>query len=260
MANVVEIGSYKIGDGKFYVMAGPCSIESKEQFADTAEGVKKSGAHMLRGGVYKLRTSPDSFQGLGSKAFNMATEVKTQLNMPFISEVTDPRQISDLLNVVDVFQVGSRNMHNYDLLKELGKTKTPVLLKRGFSGRIEEWLKAAQYITAGGNKDVMLCERGIRTFETATRNTFDINAIAYIKQNTDFPIIADPSHGVGVKNLITPVALAAAAAGADGMIVETHINPSEALSDKHQALNLNEFESLMLQIKRVLNALDRDLA
>jgi 3-deoxy-7-phosphoheptulonate synthase len=240
-------------------MAGPCSIESEKQFRETAEHVKTYGAHILRGGMYKLRTSPESFQGLGSDAFGLVKRIKSEVGMPFISEVTDPRQIADMMNFVDVFQVGSRNMHNYALLKELGQTDKPVLLKRGFAGTIKEWLLAAEYVCKGGNENVALCERGIRTFETATRNTFDINAIAYIKQHSQFPVIADTSHGTGETSLVTPVALAAAAAGADGLIVETHPNPSEAQSDGFQALNFDQFQSLMESLPKVLEAVGRKM-
>lgn len=256
----VQIGNQTVGGGKFTVIAGPCSIESRVQFTQTAEFVKSHGASMLRGGMYKLRTSPESFQGLGAEAYALAREIKGQLNMPFISEVTDPRQIGDMASVVDIFQVGSRNMHNYALLKELGETDKPVLLKRGFSGLIKEWILAAEYIEKHGNPNVLLCERGIRTFETTTRNTFDINAIAYIKQNTHYPIIADPSHATGDKDLVIPMSLASAAAGADGIIVEVHPNPAVALSDGFQALTFEKFEELMLKLKRVLGALETNLA
>ena len=179
--NSVNFGSLQIGSGKFCVIAGPCSIESYDQFSKTATAVTKSGASFIRGGMYKLRTQPDSFQGLGKEAFDIVKKVKEEQNIEFVSEVTDPRQISDFYDLVDAFQVGSRNMHNYSLLKELGNVDKPVVLKRGFSGLIDEWIYAADYIRNGGNQNVVLCERGIRTFETSTRNTFDLNAIAYIK-------------------------------------------------------------------------------
>ncbi|OFZ19557.1 MAG: 3-deoxy-7-phosphoheptulonate synthase [Bdellovibrionales bacterium RBG_16_40_8] len=257
ITTTVQVGSYSIGNSDFVVVAGPCSIESMEQFAETAEFVKGCGAMMLRGGMFKLRTNPNTFQGMGKNAFSIAREVKEKTGMPFISEITDPRQVGDLVELVDVFQVGSRNMHNYALLKELGQVNKPVLLKRGFSGLISEWLYSAEYVAKNGNNNVILCERGIRTFETATRNTFDVNAIAYIKQNTPFPILADPSHGTGASALVTPIALAAAAAGADGIIVEVHPRPDEARSDGFQALTLPMFENLMKKLERVLTALDR---
>lgn len=255
----VKFGKFSVGKD-FLVLAGPCSIESESQFTETAEHVKAQGASVLRGGVFKLRTSPESFQGLGDDAYGIVKRVKDKVDMPFISEVTDPRQIPDMMDFVDVFQVGSRNMHNYALLKELGGTDKPVLLKRGFSGTIKEWLLAADYVVKGGNDQVVLCERGIRTFEDATRNTFDINAIAYVKQNSSYPIIADPSHGTGATNLVTPIALASAAAGADGLLIESHPRPSEALSDGFQALNFDQFTDLMQQLEKVLAAFGRKLA
>lgn len=255
----IEIGAYHIGGKDFVVMAGPCSIESLSQFTQTAEFVKHNGAAILRGGMFKLRTNPDSFQGMEHAAYSIAREVKLKTGMPFISEVTDPRQIGDLAEIVDVFQVGSRNMHNYALLKELGAVKKPVLLKRGFSGLVSEWLLSAEYIVKHGNPNVILCERGIRTFETATRNTFDVNAIAFVKANSNFPVIADPSHGTGVRELVTPIALAAAAAGADGIIVEVHPDPKVALSDGFQALTFDMFEDLMIKLEKILFALDKKL-
>lgn len=255
----VQVGPYSIGSSDFIVMAGPCAIESLEQFEETANIVKSFGASVLRGGMFKLRTNPNTFQGMGKDAFAIAREVKNRTQMPFISEITDPRQVHDFAELVDIFQVGSRNMHNYALLKELGQVKKPVLLKRGFSGLISEWLLSAEYLVKHGNSQVILCERGIRTFETATRNTFDVNAIAYVKSRSHLPIIADPSHGTGATELVTPVALAAAAAGADGLIVEVHPRPNEALSDGFQALTPKLFAELMRKLEGVLKALDRRL-
>ena len=256
----VQVGSQMIGGNEFVVVAGPCSIENFRQFASTAEWVKKNGAVALRGGMFKLRTHPDSFQGLESEAFDLVQAVKQQVELPFISEITDPRQVEQFESVVDVFQVGSRNMHNYALLKELGQTKKPVLLKRAFSGLINEWLLAAEYVVKHGNDNVILCERGIRTFETSMRNTFDLNAVAYVKAHSHFPIIADPSHATGSTELVTPMALAAAAAGADGIMVEVHPEPSMALSDGFQALDFTRFEDLMGRLEKLLLALDRPLA
>lgn len=255
----VKLGSLSIGNGDFSIIAGPCSIESKEQFLETAQFVRENGGTLLRGGMFKLRTNPDSFQGLEDKAFQIVKDVKEQVGLPFISEVTDPRQIGDMDQVVDAFQVGSRNMHNYALLKELGKTNKPVLLKRGFAGLVKEWLLSAEYIRKHGNPNVILCERGIRTFENATRNTLDLNAVAYVKANSDLPIIVDPSHGTGVRELVTPMSLAAAAAGADGIMVEVHPRPDEALSDGFQALNFDDFKSLTHKLNTLLPALDRKL-
>lgn len=258
--NPVRIGRQVIGSGAFTVIAGPCSIESAPHFSEVAQAVKRAGAVLLRGGMFKLRTHPGTFQGLGQEAYEIVKSVKRETGLGFVSEITDPRLVGDFEGLVDAFQVGSRNMHNYDLLKELGQTRIPVLLKRGFSGLIKEWLLAAEYILKGGNESVILCERGIRTFETATRNTFDLNAVAYIKEHTNFPIIADPSHATGETALVTPLALAAAAAGADGIIVEVHPQPREALSDGFQALNYEQFDLLMNKLEKLLPALGRELA
>jgi 3-deoxy-7-phosphoheptulonate synthase len=255
----VKIGPAVVGQGGFSVFAGPCSVESLEQFSKTAQFVKSHGAVGLRGGIFKLRTNPNSFQGLGAEAYDIVKSVKAKVGLPFVSEVTDPRQISDLENVVDMFQVGSRNMHNYALLKELGHSERPVLIKRGFSALIKEWVLAAEYVAQAGNENVILCERGIRTFENATRNTFDINAIAYAKRHSPFPVIADPSHGTGIADLVAPVTLAAAVAGADGLLVEVHPNPPEALSDGYQSLSFPQFEAMMNQLEKVLAALGRKL-
>lgn len=246
-----------IGAGEFVVIAGPCSIESREQFLETAQAVRTAGATMLRGGIFKMRTDPRSFQGLGEAAFPIAAEIRSKLGMPLVSEVTDPRQIGTLGEVVDMFQVGARNMHNYELLKELGRCGKPVLVKRGFSARVDEWLAAGEYVRHGGNQNVVLCERGIRTFETVTRNTLDLSAVAFVKANSDLPVIVDPSHGVGVRNLIKPMCLAAAAAGADGLLLEVHPRPVEALSDGKQALTVEDFNDIMRDVSRVLSALGR---
>ncbi len=256
----VKIGSSVIGGGPFSVWAGPCSVESVEQFSTVAYDVKRLGGAGLRGGLFKLRTDPTAFQGLGREAYAIAKKVKTELGLPFVSEITDPRQIEELYDVVDAFQVGSRNMHNYALLKELGRVKKPVLLKRGLSALFKEWMLAADYLVRGGNENIILCERGIRTFETSTRNTFDINAIALAKVEAPFPVLADPSHGTGIAKLVPAIALAAAAAGADGLLIEVHPDPAHALSDGYQSLNLAEFAELMLKLPRLLKALDRSMA
>lgn len=256
---IVNVNGVEIGGNKFTVIAGPCSIEGPEQFLVTAEGVKASGAALLRGGIWKLRTSATTFQGLGADSFTFIRDVCKKTGLGLVSEVTDVRQIEELHDVVHMFQVGSRNMHNYALLKELGKTKKPILLKRGFAALIDEWIKAAEYITNGGNDQVVLCERGIRTFETATRNTLDLNAVAYVKKATSLPVIVDPSHAVGISALVPDMALAAAASGADGIIVEVHPKPEEALSDGQQALTLSDFDQLMKKLNRVVQALDRSL-
>ncbi len=255
----VRINNIEIGGPQFTVIAGPCSIESENQLKQTATSIKKSGASILRGGIWKMRTSLKSFQGLGEESFQFIKKVKSEVGLPLISEVTDIRQIEEVSAVVDAFQVGARNMHNYALLKELGRQPKPVLLKRNFSAFIDEWLKAADYIANEGNDQIILCERGIRTFETATRNTLDLNAVVYAKKHSRYPVIVDPSHAVGISELVTPLCYASAAAGADGLIVEVHPNPSEAKSDGQQALTFDSFDTMMRQLERVLNAFDRGL-
>lgn len=256
---VVKIGNIEIGGPQFTVMAGPCSIESEQQFGSTAKSVKSAGASILRGGIWKMRTSKNAFQGLGSDAFEMIKKVKAETKMPLVSEVTDIRQVEEIHHLVDAYQIGARNMHNYSLLKELGRQPKPVLLKRSFSAYIDEWLKAADYVLAGGNDQVILCERGIRTFETATRNTLDLNAVVYAKKHSQLPVIVDPSHAVGIADLVPELCYASAAAGADGLIIEVHPKPSEALSDGPQALTFESFEKMMKQLEKVLHAFDRGL-
>jgi 3-deoxy-7-phosphoheptulonate synthase len=236
----------------FTVIAGPCSVESRAQVSEIANFVKSQGASILRGGLYKMRTRPDSFQGLGTEANDYLNEIKQETGLSFISEVSDPRQIEALSPVVDMFQVGTRSMYNYTLLQELGRTGKPVLLKRAFSALISEWVAAADYIRRGGPSEIILCERGIRTFETATRNTLDLNAVAWLKKNTEFKVFVDPSHGTGQPALVKPLALAALAAGADGLLIEIHPSPEDALSDGDQALNFAQFADLMQSIKTLL--------
>lgn len=255
----VKVGNVTIGGPEFTMIAGPCSIESRDQFMETAKSVKSSGAVLLRGGIWKLRTSPQAFQGLGSEAASFVQEVLAHTGMQLVSEITDPRQVEVLDPLVGMYQVGARNMFNYALLKELGQTRKPVLLKRGFSALVDEWIKAAEYITQGGNDQVVLCERGIRTFETSTRNTFDLNAVLVAKAKTNFPVIVDPSHAVGVRDFVPAVALAAAVAGADGIIVEVHPRPEQALSDGFQSLTLEGFRDLAHKIEGVLGILNRPL-
>lgn len=256
---VVEIGKIQIGGPRFTVIAGPCSVESELQFQSTAKSVKNAGASVLRGGIWKMRTSQKAFQGLGRESFELIKRIKNDVGLPLISEITDIRQIEEVADVVDAYQVGARNMHNYSLLKELGRQPKPVLLKRNFSAFIDEWLKAADYITSGGNTQVILCERGIRTFETATRNTLDLNAVVYAKKHSGLPVIVDPSHAVGIADLVPQLCYAAAAAGADGIMVEVHPLPAEALSDGPQALTFKEFDVMMKQLEKVLFAFDRSL-
>lgn len=256
----VRVKNIEIGGPDFVVIAGPCSIESREQLSTTAQAVKKSGASMLRGGIWKMRTNPQSFQGLGNEAIDLIREVTAQTGLGMVAEITDPRQMDVLHQVVDAYQVGARNMYNYALLKELGHQKKPVLLKRGFSALVDEWLKAAEYITIGGNSNVILCERGIRTFETSTRYTFDLNSVLVAKAKGPFPVIVDPSHAVGMREFVPQLSLAAAAAGADGLIIEVHPIPETALSDGRQSMNLTSFDSLMKTLEKVLLAVDRPLA
>lgn len=248
-----------IGGHGLVVIAGPCSIENEAHLRLTAEAVKSKGATLLRGGVFKMRTNPDSFQGIGTPAFDFLGKVKTDAGLPMVCEITDPRQLELMLDSVDMFQVGSRNMYNYELLKELGHTNRPVMLKRAFAATIDEWVHAAEYVVKGGNDQVVLCERGIRTFETATRNTLDLNAVAWIKAHTDFAVVVDPSHGTGRRELVIPMALAGLAAGADGIICEVHPVPEKALSDSFQALDFNDFSMLVERAKAIGLAIDRPL-
>lgn len=243
----------------FLIIAGPCSVESFELFQKVAKEVSRLGATALRGGIFKLRTHSDSFQGLGAEGIDIVKRVKEELEIPYICEITDPRQIHILNEVVDVYQVGTRNMHNYELLKELGRMKKPVLLKRGLAAYLDEFLAAAEYILKAGNSQVILCERGIRTFERSTRNTLDLSAIPYLKQKSNLPVIVDPSHATGKRELVPPMCWAAAAAGADGIMVEVHPDPIQALSDKEQALTLSDFKLMMIRLRRVLEAMDRNL-
>lgn len=259
MDHTVNIGPYSVGKSTFTVIAGPCSIESEAQFTPTAEYVLKTGASIVRGGIFKMRTQPDAFQGLGDQAISLVKKMKETVKAPFIAEITDPRQLDKLMPIVDCFQVGSRNMYNYELLKELGNYKVPVLLKRGFSALIKEWVKAADYVITSGNDQIILCERGIRSFEGPMRNTLDLASVAYLKENFQFPVFVDPSHATGRPELIPAMSRAAVAAGADGLMVEVHPNPKEALSDGFQALNYEAFASLMDQIQPFLSLMNKKL-
>jgi 3-deoxy-7-phosphoheptulonate synthase len=257
---VVNAGGIAVGGAGFVVMAGPCSVESRQQLLATAHGVAASGASFLRGGAFKPRTSPYAFQGLGVEGLEVLEEGRRQTGLPIITEVMEPGQVERVAESADILQIGARNMQNFPLLKEVGRSLLPTMLKRGLSATIEEWLMAAEYIMHEGNSNVILCERGIRTFETATRNTLDLSAIPLIKRMSHLPIIADPSHGTGHRYLVQPMALAAVAAGADGLIIEVHPEPDTALSDGPQSLTLEGFASLMQSIERVLAAIDRPLA
>lgn len=256
---IVQIGNHKIGDTSITIMAGPCSVESKEQLMRIAQAIKGYNAHFLRGGAYKPRTSPYDFQGLREEGLTYLREVKADMGLPIVTEVVSVEVLDKVMQTADILQIGSRNMHNYELLKAVGKTNKPILLKRGFSATIEEWLLAAEYILAEGNPNVILCERGIRTFETFTRNTLDLSAVAAAKQLTHLPVIVDPSHATGRRDLVIPMALAAIAAGADGIMVEVHHDPQSALSDGGQALTLEMFAELMHQIKKMAPAFSRTL-
>ncbi|MBO5364723.1 MAG: 3-deoxy-7-phosphoheptulonate synthase [Clostridia bacterium] len=250
--SVYEIGDSKIGVEKtFTIIAGPCSVESEGQILEVAEDVKKSGAKLLRGGAFKPRTSPYSFQGLELEGIRLLKEAKEKTGLPIVTEIMSPYMVESFVENVDVIQVGARNMQNFDLLKELGKCKKPILLKRGLSSTIEEWLMSAEYILAGGNPNVILCERGIRTFETYTRNTLDLSAIPAVKRLSHLPVIVDPSHSAGMSWMVEPLSLAAMAVGADGIIVEVHNCPEKALCDGAQSLNPKQFDSLMKKLKGV---------
>ena len=250
-------GETVVGGREIAVMAGPCSVESGEQILTIARAVKAAGATMLRGGAYKPRTSPYSFQGLGKEGLELMLEAKKETGLLLVTEIMDAGDLEKLDPYADVLQIGARNSQNYSLLKALGKSGKPVLLKRGLSTTIKEFLMCAEYILSEGNSRVILCERGIRTFETATRNTFDLNAIPVLKEKTHLPVIADPSHGTGYWNYVTPMALAAVAAGADGLIVEVHNEPEKAFSDGGQSLKPKKFEDLMKRAALVAEAVGR---
>ncbi|MHC4161135.1 MAG: 3-deoxy-7-phosphoheptulonate synthase [Planctomycetota bacterium] len=242
--HVVNVGNHAIGRD-FVIIAGPCAVESEEQTLETARRVKEAGAHLLRGGAFKPRTSPLDFQGLGDEGLRILRAAREETGLPVVTEVMDARDIEKVSASADVLQVGSRNMQNYTLLRELGRAERPVLLKRGMSATLEEWLGAASYILAGGNERVILCERGIRTFETCTRNTLDLSVVPAAKQRSPLPLIVDPSHGTGRADLIHPMSLAAVAAGADGLLVEVHPHPSRAKSDRQQQITPEAFRNLV---------------
>ena len=247
--SIIPVGNTHIGPGTMTVMAGPCAIESKEQLLSTAFAVKKAGATFLRGGAYKPRTSPYSFQGLGSEGLKLLLEAKKATGLPIVTEIMSAAHL-DLFDDVDVIQVGARNMQNFELLKELGKINKPILLKRGMSSTIDELLMSAEYIMAGGNEQVILCERGIRTFETSMRNTLDISAVPMLKSKTHLPVIVDPSHAAGIRFMVEPLTMAAIAAGADGVMIEVHNNPEKALCDGMQSLTPQAFDDVMKKVKK----------
>lgn len=258
--SVIKLGKdVAVGGEQVVVMAGPCSVESAEQIETIAETVSKLGARVLRGGAFKPRTSPYSFQGMGPKGLELMRRAADKYNLLVVSEVMDPSQISMMLEYVDVLQVGARNMQNYNLLKDVGKAPKPILLKRGIAATVEELLLSAEYIMAGGNYNVILCERGIRTFESYTRNTLDVSAIPVIHKLSHLPIIADPSHATGRRDKVSPMARAALAAGADGLLIEVHHDPEKALSDGAQSLYPNQFEQLMKELRMIAPAVGRTI-
>jgi len=255
----VRVGDLSIGGDALAVFAGPCAVESEDQMLATAQAVKSGGAHALRGGAFKPRTSPYSFQGLGREGLQILDRVRRATGLPVASEITHPEDVSAMVETVDILQIGARNMQNYALLQAVGRVQTPVLLKRGMMSTLEELLMSAEYILAQGNSQVILCERGIRTFETYTRNTLDISAVPLLKQLSHLPVIVDPSHGTGRRELVEPIALAAVAAGADGLLIEVHVDPDSALSDGHQSLTPARFEALMERLRPVADVVGRTM-
>jgi len=258
-SSIVNVNGVEIGGKKIVIMAGPCAVEGEEQLMETAKAVKRFGASIVRGGAFKPRTSPFSFQGLEKKALKMLAKVKSDLGIPVITEVLDIQNIEIIAKHADILQVGARNMQNFALLKELAKMRHPILLKRGFSATVTEWLTAADYLLAEGNQQVILCERGIRTFEDSTRFSMDISSIAVIKRFSHLPVVVDPSHAAGHFAYVPSIAKAAIAAGADGLLIEVHLNPEEALVDGLQSLNIPNFERLMVELKPLAKAVGRSI-
>lgn len=256
---VVSVGNVEIGRQKLQVMAGPCSVENEEQIIETAMQVKNAGATILRGGAYKPRTSPYTFQGLGEEGLKLLAKARELTGLPIVTEILDSDDLDLVAEYSDMLQIGARNSQNYALLKRVGRSKKPVLLKRGMSTTINEFLMSAEYVLSEGNTNLVLCERGIRTFETATRNTFDLNAIPVLKEKTHLPVVADPSHGTGYWQYVIPMALAAIAAGSDGLLIEVHIKPEIAVSDGGQSLKPSKFATLMEKARPVAKAVGRDL-
>jgi len=257
---IINVNGVKIGEGYFVVMAGPCSVESKEQLLMTGKFVKKCGAKILRGSIFKPRTSPYSFLGLGKEGLNILKEIKEELKMPIITEVLSPEEVDIVSQVSDILQIGTRNMFNYRLLQKVGEIDKPILLKRNFSAKISEFLNCAEYILKEGNNKVILCERGIRTFDSEfTRNTLDLNAVPILKKETHLPVIVDPSHGTGRRDLIIPMSKAAVAVGADGLLIEVHPKPEEALSDGFQSINFDMFENLMKELEPFIKVMKKKI-
>ena len=251
---VIDAGGVKIGGGNFAIIAGPCSIESEEQIIEAAKAVKEAGANLLRGGAFKPRTSPYDFQGLRADGLKLLLEAKKETGLPIVTEIMSADHLP-LFEEVDIIQVGARNMQNFELLKELGKTKKPILIKRGLANTLKELLMSAEYVMSEGNENIILCERGIRTYETATRNTFDVSAIPMLHELSHLPVIADPSHACGISRLVKPLSLSAAAAGADGLMIEVHNNPQKALCDGAQSLTPEQFKETANAVNRMLEAL-----
>ena len=258
-STVVPVNGVRIGGKAIVVMAGPCSVESREQVLDVAQQVKAGGARILRGGAFKPRTSPYSFQGLEEEGLKYLAEAKRETGLPVVTEVMEPEKVELVARYADILQIGARNVQNFSLLRRVAETKKPVLLKRGMATSIQEWLLSAEYVLAGGNPHVILCERGIRTFETATRFTLDLNAIPVVKKLSHLPVVVDPSHGTGYWEYMEAMAMAGVAAGADGLIIEVHPKPEEALSDGPQSLKPERFKALIERVRRVAQALDRDI-
>jgi len=256
---VFDVGGVSIGGKQICIMAGPCSVEGREQLLETAKVVREGGAQILRGGAYKPRTSPYDFQGLGLEGLKMLAEAREATGMPVITEVMTPGLVGQVCEYADILQIGARNMQNYDLLREIGRCRTPAMLKRGLSATIEEWLKAAEYILAGGNANVMLCERGIRTYEPSTRFTLDLSAVPAIKKASHLPIIIDPSQGTGRRDMVAAMSKAAIACGADGLIIEVHPHPEDALSDGQQTIDAAQFATLTRELKPIAEAVGRTM-
>lgn len=256
---IVEVGPHKVGGEQVVVIAGPCSVESRDQLMETARIAKEAGCHMLRGGAFKPRTLPYSFQGLGEEGLEILAEARDETGLPVVTEVLAPGDVELVESYADVLQIGARNMQNYPLLRRVGSSEKPVLLKRGMAATMEEWLGCAEYILNEGNRNVILCERGVRGFNKVTRNTLDVSAVPVIHQSSHLPVVIDPSHGTGVRSLVAPMALAGVAAGADGVMVEVHPRPEEALSDGAQSLRPPELTELMEQIRKVANAVGRSI-
>jgi 3-deoxy-7-phosphoheptulonate synthase len=258
-STIIDVNGIKIGGKKIPVIAGPCAVESKTVVRNIADKIKEAGASFIRGGAFKPRTSPYSFQGLGEEGLKILANARNKTGLPVVTEIMDPRDLDVMLEYTDIIQIGARNMQNFRLLLEVGAINKPVLLKRGLSATIKELLMAAEYIMSKGNLNVMLCERGIRTFESATRNTLDLSAIPVLKELTHLPVIIDPSHAVGKRSLVAPMSKAAVAAGADGLLIEVHTNPEEALSDGEQSLEPDAFAKLMRELKPIAKAVGREI-